>query len=139
MTTELATQHADSLAQSIREATENGFPFGVRHEDSDAIYSDMAEALAQHNDPDVTEDDFVGASGMDYLSDVLDIQYIVNYDRSYRAARVLIGFGGPNVWINTLTSNLEVAWWSEMVYRDLPEAFISGLDDALSELWEMGA
>ena len=47
--------------------------------------------------------------------------------------------GGPNVWINTLTSNLEVAWWSEMVYRDLPEDFISGLDDALSELWEMGA
>ena len=131
-----AIEYADSLTAQIRANTDAGFPFGVRHAEEDYVYSDMEDALSQHGDS--SEDDFVEASGMDYLSDVLDIQYLVSSDRQYRAARICIAFGGPTAWINTQTSQLEVAWWSATEYRDLPREFIDGLDDALEELWDMG-
>ena len=74
-------------------------------------------------------------SGFDYLTDALDIQYIVNSNKEYLGARVLVAFGGPNIWIDTLNNRVEGAWWSDKatVYynHDLMD-----IDDALRELWE---
>jgi hypothetical protein len=72
---------------------------------------------------------------MDYLEGVLDIVYAVRSDGEYVGAEILVGFGGPNVWIDTRRQVVRVAWWSAPVERDLPEEFCEGLDDALSELW----
>lgn len=135
MTSASATEYAESIANGITERTNNGYPFGVRDDSSGEVFDDMEEAVGQG----VEEDNIVPAGGMDYLSDVLDIQYIVSGDRQYRAARILITFGGPTAWINTLTGQVEAAWWSGTVYRDLPREFIDELDNALEELWEVGA
>lgn len=123
-----ASEYADSIAAGIRARIDAGAPFGWIDRNGYGWSEDPADLESP------TE-----ASAMDYLSDVLDIQYLVNSDRSYRAARVLIAFGGPTAWIDTHSSQLEVAWWSEPEFRELPQEFIDGLDDALSELWEMGA
>lgn len=118
-----ASDYADSLSEELWALSEAGTPFGVCSDDNPILDRENGEE----------------GSAMDYLADALDIQYIVDSDRKYRAARVLIAFGGPNAWINTLTSQLEVAWWSATEYRNLPSDFINGLDDALEELWGMGA
>ena len=118
-----ATDYADSIAREIEENVNAGYPFGISTEDYPILDREIGEE----------------GTAMDYLSDVLDIQYVVTSDRQYKGARVCIAFGGPTAWINTLTSQLEVAWWSEPVYRDLPREFIDALDEALEELWEMGA
>lgn len=135
MTTASATEYADSIAAGITERTNSGYPFGVKDVNTDEWFTDYGEAVEQG----VEESDITEASGIDYLSDVLDIQYIVSGDRQYRAARILIAFGGPTAWINTLTGQVEAAWWSETVYRDLPRGFVEEIDNALEELWEMGA
>lgn len=124
----LTAQHADSLIESINARVDAGAPFGH--------INDMDE----WHDIDECEDDCEGneASALDYLSDVLDIQYLVDSDKSYLHARILISFGGPNVYIDTRTEQLEVHW-SGSEYRELPREFISQLDDALAELWEMRA
>jgi hypothetical protein len=118
-----AEAYAKSLAESIWEDVEAGCPFGVASDDNPVTDRENGEEL----------------TAMDYLSDVLDIQYIVSSEREYRAARVLVAFGGPNAWINTQTGSLEVAWYGPTVYENLPDAFVDALDDALEELWEMGA
>lgn len=135
MTTASATEYADSIAAGITARTNSGYPFGVRDDNSDEVFSDVEEAISQG----VEEDNIAPADGFDYLSDVLDIQYVVSRGRQYRAARILIAFGGPTAWINTLTGQVEVSWWSETVYRDLPREFVAELDNALEELWEAGA
>ena len=135
MTTASATEYADSIAAGITANTNNGYPFGVRDDNSDEVFHDYEEAVSQG----VEEDNIVPADGIDYLSDALDIQYVVSGDRQYRGARILIAFGGPTAWINTLTGQVEAAWWSETVYRDLPREFVEELDNALEELWEAGA
>ena len=52
-------------------------------------------------------------SGLDYISDVLDINWILNSDRTLRGARLLVAFGGPNIWIDTTTATVEGHWWGE--------------------------
>lgn len=117
---ELAKEHAESVAQGIRDNVESGYPFGKDEEREQ--YGEQAEL-----------------SAYDYLEDALDIVYSVDSNRVYRGARVLVSWGGPNVYIDTNTNALEVYWGSDTATRYLPAAFIDALDEALLELWEMGA
>lgn len=52
-------------------------------------------------------------TGYDYLQDVLDIEWILNNDKTLKGARLLVAFGGPNIWINTATQTIEACWWSD--------------------------
>ena len=74
-------------------------------------------------------------SGHDYLADALEINYVVSQDAQYLGARILVAFGGPNIWIDTRTGFVEGHWWG-----DSATARINGdsmdLDECLSELWE---
>jgi hypothetical protein len=72
-------------------------------------------------------------SAFDYLQNALDIEYIVNGKGEYLGARVLVAFGGPNIWVNTRTQTIEGAWWSDKASASFVDNL--GLDDALSELW----
>lgn len=74
--------------------------------------------------------------GNDYLSDALDIEYIVDRDLTYLGARVLVACGGPNIWINTRTKTVEGDWWGETARASYSEDAM-GIDDLLSEAWEM--
>lgn len=132
-----AADHADSLLALFTERTDAGYPFGVANLYSGDTFNDMGEALEET--PEDERDNLGEASAMDWLGDVLDIHYTVTGDRQYRSARVCIGFGGPNVWVDTASRELEVYWGSGDERRSLPWSFISGLDDALEELWGMGA
>lgn len=71
--------------------------------------------------------------GFDYLQDALDIEYIVNSKREYLGARVLVAFGGPNIWINTRTKLVEGYWWGEYAKASFDDGI--GLDEALNTLW----
>lgn len=70
----------------------------------------------------------------DYLKDALDIEYVVNSKGEYLGARVLVAFGGPNIWINTRTKTVEGYWWTTQASAGYWEDAL-GLDDALEELW----
>jgi hypothetical protein len=72
-------------------------------------------------------------TAFDYLQDALDIEYIVNSKGEYLGARVLVAFGGPNIWVNTRTGIVEGVWWSDRAEASFVDNI--GLDDALSELW----
>jgi hypothetical protein len=73
-------------------------------------------------------------SGMDYLEGVLDIEYIVNSKKEYLGARVLVAFGGPNIWINTRTKQVEGYWWSDTSIQSY-EYDEMEIDEALETLY----
>ena len=86
--------------------------------------NDYEEAKQEEREP----------NGFDYIRDALDIEYIIGSDGDYRGARVLVSFGGPNIWINTKRSVVEGYWWGdncEFSYTDN-----IGLNDAVEELFE---
>ena len=67
-----------------------------------------------------------------FMEDVYDIEWITHQDHSYKAARLLVAGGGPNIWVNLQDMNVEGYWGSDRV----TEPFIDeiGLDDYLEEL-----
>jgi hypothetical protein len=80
-------------------------------------------------------DDGDECSAFDYLQDALDIEYIVASDRkTLLGARVLVAFGGPNIWVNTRTNTVEGHWWGESASATFEDSI--GLQDALEELFQ---
>jgi hypothetical protein len=73
-------------------------------------------------------------TAFDYLQDALDIEYICSSKKEYLGARVLVAFGGPNIWINTRTKQVEGYWWGDKSVQSYDTDSI-GLDEALEELF----
>ena len=72
-------------------------------------------------------------SAFDYLQDVFDIQYVIGSDKTFIAARVLVAFGGPNIWVDTERGIVEGFWWGNYAKASFDDSI--GLDDALEELY----
>jgi len=92
------------------------------------------DSIAHDLDNGITNEEGEPVHGYDYLEDVLDIQYIVTSEKQYIGARVLVAFGGPNIWINTQTKTIEGYWWDESAFASYYDDEI-GLDEALEEIW----
>tara|TARA_R100001086_G_C11648530_1_gene206660 strand:+ start:39 stop:455 length:417 start_codon:yes stop_codon:yes gene_type:complete len=120
----------DSIAQGLQDGEQREFCPDCGNQDWD---NDCCEdyKLCQGDGNFIVEI----KSGYDYLNDALDIQYIVNSDRTYRAARILVACGGPNIWIDTLHQEVQGYWASDKAishyYTDKMD-----IDGACQELWE---
>lgn len=92
----------------------------------------IAKDLTDGFDGELNEDG-EEMTGFDYLNDALDINYTINSDRSYKGGRVLVAFGGPNIWIDTIHMEVQGYWWGSQA--SVPFRDNVGLDDALEELY----
>jgi len=72
-------------------------------------------------------------SAFDYLQDALDIEWILNSKKEFLGARVLVAFGGPNIWVNTRIGQVEGYWWGDSYHMSFTDNI--GLNDALEELF----
>jgi hypothetical protein len=73
--------------------------------------------------------------GMDYLSDALDINYLVSADlKVMQGARILVAFGGPNIWVDTAKGVVEGYWGSDTATAHF-SADPMGVDLAASDLY----
>ena len=72
------------------------------------------------------------ASVASWMDGVYDIEWITYQDKTYKAARLLVAGGGPNIWVNLDTKYVEGYWGGDKV----TEPFIDnlGLDDYLEDL-----
>ena len=72
-----------------------------------------------------------------YLQDVLDINWVLNSDRTLKGARLLVAFGGPNIWIDTCKGTVEGHWWGDSFTDtyDTNSEFARDLDEALDTLY----
>ena len=69
----------------------------------------------------------------DWMGGVYDIRYIVDREKRYYSAELLVAGGGPTVWVNLNTKEVEGYWGSDRGN----EPFIDnlGLDDYLEEMY----
>ena len=83
-------------------------------------------------DADTWQDD-CGPNAADYCQDVLDVEYIIGSDGSFKGARLLVAFGGPNIWIDTRHGRVEGYWWDVEETAHFYDAL--GLHDFWEEMW----
>lgn len=92
-------------------------------------------SIANDLDKGILNEEGEPACGFDYLKDALDIRYLVTSDKQYIGARVLVAFGGPNIWIDTESKTVEGYWWGTERFAKYREDTMN-LDEALEELWD---
>ena len=77
-----------------------------------------------------TEADF-----FDYIADALDIEYRVGSEKEYRSARIMVAYGGPNVFIDTKNQLVQLYWWTEYAEYPLAYGVASWIDEYMEELY----
>ena len=72
-----------------------------------------------------------GAS--EWMEDVYDIRYLVDREKKYLGCELMVAGGGPTIWVNTWTRDVEGYWGGDKVV----EQFIDniGLDDYNEEMY----
>jgi hypothetical protein len=61
------------------------------------------------------------------------LHWVLNNDRSFRGARILVAFGGPNIWVDTERGIVEGFWWGNYAKASFEDSI--GLEDSLTELY----
>ena len=68
----------------------------------------------------------------DFMEGVYDIEWTTHRDHEYRSARLLVAGGGPTIWVNMMTTNVEGYWGTDKVKHSFDDNI--GLDDYLLEM-----
>ena len=72
-----------------------------------------------------------------YLSSnqIMDTNYVLNYNLDYVGSQLLVAVGGPNIWIDTQHQQVKGYWYEDEVIKDYYKDSIY-LDDHIKELYE---
>ena len=68
-----------------------------------------------------------------WMEGVYDIEWITHRGKTYKAARLLVAGGGPNIWVNLQTNTVDGYWGCDKVSHGFVDEI--GLDDYLEELY----
>ena len=98
----------------------------------------MCRAIADSIDtPEMITDEETGEkrteTASDWMEGVYDIRYLVDREKKYLGCELMVAGGGPTIWVNTWTNEVEGYWGGDKVL----EPFIDniGLDDYNEEMY----
>ena len=99
------------------------------------IADDITEkAITRYNGYETEHDeDDEGTLATRFMEGVYDIRYIVDREKRYYSAELLVAGGGPTIWVNLNTKEDEGYWGGDRVTEPFIENI--GLDDYLEELY----
>ena len=69
----------------------------------------------------------------DWMEGVYDIEWITHQDKTYKAARLMVAGGGPNIWVNLQTGTVDGYWGGDKCSWGFVDNI--GLDDYCEELY----
>ena len=100
------------------------------------IADDISEkAITRYNGYETEHDeDDEGTLASRFMDHVYNIEWITHQDKSYKAARLLVAGGGPNIWVNLQTNTVDGYWASDKCTWGFVDEI--GLDDYLEEMHE---
>ena len=68
-----------------------------------------------------------------FMDGVYDIRYIVDREKRYYAAELMVAGGGPTIWVNLNTGYVEGFWGGDKVEKPFTDNI--GLDEYCEELY----
>lgn len=87
-----------------------------------------------NEDGECRDQDGNPTSPWEYVCDALDVEVTRSLNGDYRGARILLTFGGPNVWLDTADRELQGSWGGKRVNMHVPYEVCELIDDAIEEL-----
>ena len=92
------------------------------------IANELTEGL---NKEDYETEDNEEPTAYDYLDGALDINYLIDSSGNYLGAKILVAFGGPNIWVHTREGVGKGYWWADRYEKEYIDNI--GLDSACEE------
>ena len=90
------------------------------------------ERMVKNIAEDITDENNTMKQLESFMEGVYNIEWITHQDHSYKAARLLVAGGGPNIWVNLQTNTVDGYWGADK--RSWGFVDNIGLDDYLEEL-----
>lgn len=72
----------------------------------------------------------------DYLNNVLDYEFTIDSQKEYKAAKIWVTLGGPNVWIDTAERAVKLAWGADREEYPLGYDVCNEIDDIMQDIYE---
>jgi len=85
------------------------------------------EGAAEHDESDE------GTLATRFMDHVYNIEWITHQDKSYKAARLMVAGGGPNIWVNLQTNTVDGYWGTDKCSWGFVDEI--GLDDYCEEMY----
>lgn len=96
----------------------------------------IAEEIEAYAAGQITNDEGEEMSLYDWAADALDAEYIIDSRLVYKACRIWVTLGGPNVWVDTEEGAVKLAWGTDRASYPLTLATRDELDSIAAETWE---
>ena len=103
------------------------------NEQLERMVKNIAESISDELKKDDMETLEVSPAS-DFMDHVYNIEWITHQDHSYKAARLLVAGGGPNIWVNLQTNTVDGYWGADK--RSWGFVDNIGLDEYLQEIHE---
>lgn len=71
----------------------------------------------------------------DYLEDIFDVEYRISGRGEYRSVQIMVACGGPNIYIDTASKQIELYWWCDRADYPISYAAVNALDEWAEELY----
>ncbi len=68
-----------------------------------------------------------------WMEDTYGIRYLVDQDKQYLGAKIMVAGGGPTIWVDTWTKEVEGYWGADRVTWAFQDNL--GLDDYCEEMY----
>ena len=72
----------------------------------------------------------------EYFEDTLDVEIIVGWQGDYRGARIALALGGPTVYFNTRTGDVQGYWGSSYAEYHVRSWATEAVDNFFEEAWD---
>ena len=94
---------------------------------------DIAKDITDAKQQDYIDQPRKEITASEWMEGVYDIRYIVDREKRYYSAELMVAGGGPTIWVNLNTKEVEGYWGCDRVN----EPFIDniGLDDYCQEMY----
>ena len=94
----------------------------------------MCKDIAQEITDGLKIDDTSGTGTVtEWMEGVYDIRYIVDREKRYYSAELMVAGGGPTIWVNLNSKEVEGYWGSDRV--TVPFTDNLGLDEYCEEMY----
>ncbi len=96
----------------------------------------VAEEIEKYATGKMTDDNGNELTLYDYLNNVLDYEFTIDSRKEYRAAKIWVTLGGPNVWIDTAERMVKLAWGTNRAEYPLNWDVCTELDVTMCGIYE---
>lgn len=69
----------------------------------------------------------------EYFDDALDIEYRISASKEYKNVKILVAFGGPNIYIDTEDGMVKGFWWSDRASATICDEALAQIDEWFEE------